>query len=63
MERKHGKKITIQLKGSTIDNDAFGEIIEVAGGAANEMEKKAQNNKGKNGLRIIEVEFLETIKK
>lgn len=56
-------KITIQLKGSTIDNDAFGEIVEVAGGAANEMEKKAQSNKGKNGLRIIEVEFLETIKK
>ena len=56
-------KITIQLKGSTIDKDAFGEIIEVAGGATNEMEKKAQYNKGKNKLRIIEIEFLETIKK
>lgn len=56
-------KITIQLKGSTIDKDAFGEIIEIAGGAANDLEKKARSNKGKNGLRIIEVEFLETIKK
>ncbi len=38
------------------------EIVEVAGGAANDMEKKAKANKGKHKLRIIEIEFLESIK-
>lgn len=55
------KTITVRLKGSTTDNDAFGQIVEVAGGAANEMEKKVR--KGKHNLRIVEIEFLETIKK
>ena len=53
-------QITIRLKGSTSDKDAFGQIVEVAGGAANEMEKKT--GKGKHNLRIIEIEFLENIK-
>ena len=53
-------QITLRLKGSTSDKDAFGQIVEVAGGAANEMEKKA--SKGKHNLRIIEIEFLENIK-
>jgi len=35
----------------------------VAGGAANDMEKKAKEGKGKHNLRIIEIEFLESIKK
>ena len=55
-------KITVRLKGSTTDKDAFGQIVEVAGGAANDMEKKAKANKGKHNLRIIEIEFLESIK-
>lgn len=54
--------ITIRLKGSTSDNDAFGQIVEVAGGAANDMEKKAKMSKGKHNLRIIEIEFLESVK-
>lgn len=55
-------RITIRLKGSTSDKAAFGQIVEVAGGVANDMEKKAKAGKSKNSLRIIEVEFLESIK-
>ena len=55
-------KITVRLKGSTTDKDAFGQIVEVAGGAANDLEKKAKTGKGKHNLRIVEIEFLETIK-
>ena len=54
-------KITVRLKGSIMDKDAFGQLVEVEGGAANEMEKKV--SKGKHNLRIVEIEFLETIKK
>lgn len=53
------RTVTLRLKGSVSDKDAFGQIVEVAGGAANEMEKKAKS--GKHNLRIIEIEFLETI--
>lgn len=56
-------KITVRLKGSTTDKDAFGQIVEVAGGAANEMEKKAKASKGKHNLKIIEIEFLESMNK
>lgn len=54
-------KITVRLKGSTTDKDAFGQIVEVAGGAANDLEKKAKTGKGKHNLRIVEIEFLETL--
>lgn len=52
--------ITIRLKGNTSDKDAFGQIIEVEAKAANKME--LEKSSSKNQLRIIEVEFLETIK-
>lgn len=55
-------EITIRMKGGTTDKDAFGQIIEVAGGAANDMEKRAKVEKGNYNLRIIEIEFLETIR-
>ena len=51
--------ITIRLKGNTSDNDAFGEITEVKAKVANEME--LEKSKSKNTLRIVEVEFLESI--
>lgn len=54
-------QITIRLKGNTSDNDAFGQIVEVAAKAANEMELQTKKSKSKNDLRIIEVEFLESI--
>ena len=52
--------ITIRLKGNTSDKDAFGQIIEVEAIAANTME--LEKSSSKHQLRIIEVEFLETIK-
>ena len=52
--------ITIRLKGNTSDKDSFGQIIEVEAKAANKME--LEKSSSKNQLRIIEVEFLETIK-
>ena len=52
--------ITIRLKGNTSDKDAFGQIIEVGAIAANTME--LEKSSSKHQLRIIEVEFLETIK-
>ena len=52
--------ITIRLKGNTSDKDAFGQIIEVEAIAANTMELEKCSSK--HQLRIIEVEFLETIK-
>ena len=52
--------ITIRLKGNTSDKDAFGQIIEVEAKAANKME--LEKSSSRNQLRIIEVEFLETIK-
>lgn len=52
--------ITIRLKGNTSDKDAFGQIIEVEAIATNTME--LEKSSSKHQLRIIEVEFLETIK-
>ena len=52
--------ITIRLKGNTSDKDAFEQIIEVEAIAANTME--LEKSSSKHQLRIIEVEFLETIK-
>jgi len=52
--------ITIRLKGNTSDKDAFGQIIEVEAIAANTME--LEKSSSKHQLRIIEAEFLETIK-
>lgn len=58
-------EITIRLKGSTNDSDAFGQIIEVAEPAAGELDLfKAKNGeKTKNELRIVEIEFLESVKR
>ena len=50
------------LKGNTSDQDAFGQITEVAAKAANDMELEAKANKNNANLRIIEIEFLEAIK-
>ena len=56
------KTIMLKLKGSAVNTDNFDEITEVAGGVANKLEAPSQSKKGKHRLRIIEVEFLETIK-
>lgn len=56
-------KITIRLKGSTQDSDAFGQIIEVVEPKAGELDlfKAEGGEKANNELRIVEVEFLETL--
>lgn len=46
--------ITVSMKGSSNENDAFGELTEVAGNAANEMEARKSS---RNELDIIEIDF------
>lgn len=49
---------TIRLTGSTTQKEGFGAIVELAGGAANEMDRKRT---GKNSLSIIEADFMEKV--
>lgn len=53
------KTITIRLKDSATEKDAFGAVTELAGGAANALEKKKD---GRNTLNIIEADFTESLK-
>ena len=56
-------QITIRLKGATQDADAFGQIIEVLEPKAGELDlfKAEGSEKTNNELRIVEIEFLETL--
>lgn len=56
---------TIRLKGAASDSDAFGQIIEVAEPKAGELDlfKAEGGDKVNNELRIVEIEFLETLNK
>lgn len=55
---------TIRLKGQAKDSDAFGQIIEVVEPKAGELDlfKAEGGDKANNELRIVEVEFLETLR-
>lgn len=57
------QEITIRLKGSSKEEDAFGQIVEVAAPVANEMDLfKAKNgDKTNHELRIVEIEFKENL--
>ncbi|MCC8020339.1 MAG: DUF4982 domain-containing protein [Rikenellaceae bacterium] len=57
------KHITIRLKGAAHEEDAFGQIIEVAAPAAGELDlfKADGGDQVNNELRIVEVEFLERL--
>ena len=57
------KEITIRLKGAGKDQDAFGGIVEVAEPAAGELDLfKAKGGTETNSeLRIVEIEFLESL--
>jgi len=59
------KEVTLRLKGAGKDKDAFGGIVEVAQPAAGELDLFKARNGGetKNELRIVEIEFLEAVKK
>lgn len=56
-------KITIRSKGESSNNDAYGEIIEVAAAQAGDLDllKAKDGDKAKNELRIVEVDFLEKL--
>lgn len=56
-------KITIRLKGNSKEEDAFGQIVEVAAPAAGELDLfKARNGEKTNHeLRIVEIEFKENL--
>lgn len=57
-------KITLKLKGSARDSDAFGQIVEVVEPKAGELDlfKAEGGDKPNNELRIVEIEFLETLR-
>ncbi|MDE5794791.1 MAG: DUF4982 domain-containing protein [Muribaculaceae bacterium] len=59
------RDITIRLKGSTADSDAFGQIVEVVEPAAGELDlfKAKDGDKTGGELRIVEVNFLENLNK
>lgn len=53
--------ITIKMLGSAIDSSQYGEIKELAGGKTNELDF-ASSKKDDVKLRIVEVDFLQSIK-
>ena len=61
--RVKADEITVRLKGAGKDEDAFGGIVEVAEPAAGELDLFKAKNGGetKNELRIVEIEFLESL--
>lgn len=56
-------EITIRLRGSSKEDDAFGQIVEVAAPVANELDlfKAKDGDKTNHELRIVEVEFKESL--
>lgn len=56
-------KITIRLKGSTMESDAFGQITELEAPQELDLFHAKDGAKTGNELRIVEVEFLETLKR
>ncbi len=58
-------EITIRLKGSSKEEDAFGQIVEVAAPVANELDlyKAKDGDKAGHELRIVEIEFKENLLK
>lgn len=54
-------EITLRLRGKSTVNDAFGQITELAAPQELDLYKAKDGDKTGNELRIIEVEFLETI--
>lgn len=62
--------ITLKLKGSVVDEEAFSEIVELSEEKVKVSQKRnvrqEENNlkptKGKNVFRILEIEFLEAVK-
>lgn len=57
------QQITIRLKGSSSEEDAFGQIVEMAAPVANELDlfKAKDGDQPKRELRIVEIEFKENL--
>jgi hypothetical protein len=58
-------EMTIRLKGAGKDKDAFGGIVEVAEPAAGELDLFKAKGGAESGseLRIVEIEFLQTLRR
>lgn len=58
------REITVRLKGASSEGDAFGQIVEVATPVASELDlfKAKDGDKAKQELRIVEIEFKESIR-
>ena len=58
------KQYTIRQTGSATDKDAFGQVTELAGGPATELDlyKTPGSEKVKGELRIVEIDFLKKIR-
>jgi hypothetical protein len=58
------KTYTIRQTGSATEKDAFGQVTELAGGPATELDlyKTPGSEKVKGELRIVEIDFLQKIK-
>ena len=54
------KELTVKMVAPAQDSKKFGLIKELAGGAANEMDRM-KSAKGKTELRIVEIDLLETV--
>ena len=54
-------KITIRLKGSTMESDAFGQIVELEAPEELDLFRAKDSEITGNELRIVEIEFLETL--
>jgi hypothetical protein len=54
-------KVTIRLKGTATESDAFGQITELAAPVANELDlyKAKDGDKVRSELRIVEIDFLQ----
>ncbi len=52
------KRYTIRQIGSSSDKEAFGQVVELAAGNANEQYKLGKGSKAKAELRIVEIDFL-----
>jgi hypothetical protein len=54
------QELTVKMVAPVQDSKKFGLIKELAGGAANEMDRM-KSNKGKTELRIVEIDMLEKV--
>ena len=50
------KELTLRMVGPVVDSSAFGQVTELAGGAANAMDRLKSDN-ARTDLRIVEAEF------